>query len=167
MLDKTLFVWILLFILGVVIGVAAYRQVLPLILPLLKTEIGTAAKLRGLKAFSFIFFKNAFVVLLCILWGKITKGIFPALVCFLNGTVLGFIGAVLVKYGHIAWWKYAAALLPHGVIELAAVFLGCSIGIASLTRWEKLQFSKYPLAMLVLAACIETWVSAAIAKKIL
>lgn len=81
--------------------------------------------------------------------------------------VVGLVGAVLSEYGGIAWWKYVIALLPHGVIELAAVFLGCAIGAAALTMKEKLVLLKYPIVMLAVAACIETWISTAIANRII
>lgn len=170
LLDRSVFVWVFLFALGVAAGALLYRAFLPHMVPLLKLGARAAGEIGGsggLKTVLFIFLKNALVVLLCVLLGRVTKGVFPALVCLLNGVILGFLGAILARYGHVAWWKYAVALLPHGVIELAAVFLGCAIGVTALTRKEKLVLLKYPLAMLAVAACVETWVSAAIANRII
>lgn len=168
--NRSVFVWVLLFVLGTVAGAFAYRLILPQMMPLLKLGFKAAGELDspgGLKMVVFIFLKNALVVLLCVLLGRATKGVFPAAVCFLNGGILGFLGAILARYGNVAWWKYVIALSPHGVIELAAVFLGCAIGMAALTRREKLALLKYPLAMLAVAACIETWISTLIANKII
>lgn len=168
--NRSVFVWVLLFALGAVAGAFAYSMILPQMMPLLKLGARAAGEIGGsgsLKAVVFIFLKNALVVLLCVMLGRTTKGVFPAAVCFLNGGILGFLGAVLARYGNVAWWKYVIALSPHGVIELAAVFLGCAIGVAALTRREKLALLKYPLAMLAVAACIETWISTAIANRII
>lgn len=170
LLNRSVLVWVLLFALGAVAGAIAYSMILPWMMPLLKLGAKAAGELNspgGLKTVLFIFLKNALVVLLCVLLGRTTRGIFPAAVCFINGGVLGFLGAVLARYGNVAWWKYVIALSPHGIIELAAVFLGCAIGMAALTRREKLILLKYPLAMLAIAACIETWISTAIANRII
>lgn len=169
-LNKSFFFWVFLFALGTAAGALLYKTLLPHAVPLLKLGAKTAGEINssgGVKAAAFIFLKNALVVVLCVLLGRFTRGVFPAAVCFLNGGVLGFLGAVLANYGHVAWWRYAVALLPHGVVELPAVFLACAIGVAALNGREKLSLMKYPLAMLVAAACIEVWVSSAIANRII
>lgn len=170
LLNKSFFVWIALFAVGAAAGVLLYGVLLPHAVPLLKLGAKAAGQITGsggVKAALFIFMKNALVVILCVLLGRPTRGLFPAAVCAINGGVLGFIGAVLAKLGHVAWWRYVAALLPHGVVELPAVFLACAIGVMALSAREKLSLMRYPLAMLVAAACIEVWVSAGIANKII
>lgn len=121
----------------------------------------------GIEAALFIFMKNLSVVFLCALLGRGTRGTFPALVCFINGGILGFLGAVMRAYGGVSWWRYVAVLSPHGVLELAAVFAACTIGLLAASVKEKLCLLKIPFAMLVAAACLEVWVSSGLADRIL
>lgn len=170
MCNRSAFIWPVVFALGAAAGVFACDEVLPHAVPVLKLGLGAAERLNGTGGPTtalFIFSKNILVVLLCVLLGGITRGIYPAFICLINGCVVGLVGAVLSEYGGIAWWKYVIALLPHGIIELAAVFLGCAIGAAALTMKEKLVLLKYPIAMLAVAACVETWISTAIANRII
>lgn len=117
--------------------------------------------------FAFILVKNTIVAVLCVTLGNITKGIFPTIVCTANGIVLGFIGGLLCNLGDVSWWKYIIALSPHGVLELTAIFITCTIGIMSIRVKEKMRITLVPLSMLVVAAIIETWVSPIVASSIL
>ena len=54
-------------------------------------------------------------------------GIVPALFLMVNGVVLG---VVFILSSHSRGiWLTLLGILPHGVIELAAVFLGTAIGL--------------------------------------
>lgn len=169
-LKKPFLMCAALFALGVAVGALPYARLLPRLLPALKLGMGAAEKIAssgGLEAALIIFLKNASVAILCLLLGRPTRGLFPGLVCFINGCVVGFIGAVLSGFARVAWWRYAAALLPHGVVELPAIFLACAVGTAALERRRKLSLAKYPLMMLAVAACIEVWVSALVADRMI
>ena len=73
-----------------------------------------------------IFFNNSVKTLAAILLG-LAIGIVPALLLVVNGVVLG---AVLFLSSHSRGvWPSLLSILPHGVIELAAVFLGTAMGL--------------------------------------
>lgn len=75
-----------------------------------------------------------------ILWNNVSKalmamalgllgGIFPILMLVMNGMVLGFLLGELSSAGANMWDVVVKSLLPHGVVELAAIFLACAFGI--------------------------------------
>jgi stage II sporulation protein M len=89
--------------------------------------VKTFAGLPRLKLAAAIFVNNTIKTLLAILLGALF-GIIPAFFLLANGVALG-----------VAWslsasargpWLSLLSLLPHGVLELPAVFLGTSIGLA-------------------------------------
>jgi stage II sporulation protein M len=88
--------------------------------------VKTFAGLPRLKLAGAIFLNNAAKTLLAILLGTLL-GIVPGFFLVANGVALG-----------VAWslstsmrgpWLSLLSLLPHGVLELPAVFLGTSIGM--------------------------------------
>jgi len=74
----------------------------------------------------FIFVNNASTCFLSILFG-LFLGIFPISVLVLNGFLMGYLAYNAFIERGIAY--PIAALFPHGVIELAAVFLCCALGL--------------------------------------
>jgi stage II sporulation protein M len=88
--------------------------------------VKTFAGLSRLKLAGAIFVNNAAKTLLAILLGTLL-GIVPGFFLLANGVALG-----------VAWslstsmrgpWLSLLSLLPHGILELPAVFLGTSIGL--------------------------------------
>jgi stage II sporulation protein M len=89
--------------------------------------VKTFAGMPRLKLAAAIFVNNTIKTLLAILLGALF-GIIPAFFLLANGIALG-----------VAWslsasargpWLSLLSLLPHGILELPAVFLGTSIGLA-------------------------------------
>ena len=74
-----------------------------------------------------IFFNNAVKTLLAIVLG-IVLGIVPTIFLLANGIALGV--AWSVSSATRGPWISLLSLLPHGVLELPAVFLGTSIGLS-------------------------------------
>lgn len=74
-----------------------------------------------------IFFNNAVKTLLAIVLG-IVLGIVPTIFLLANGIALGVAWSVSVATR--GPWISLLSLLPHGVLELPAVFLGTSIGLS-------------------------------------
>lgn len=73
-----------------------------------------------------IFLNNSVKTLAAILLG-LAIGIVPALFLVVNGVVLG---AVVFLSSHSRGvWPSLLSILPHGVVELTAVFLGTAIGL--------------------------------------
>jgi stage II sporulation protein M len=73
-----------------------------------------------------IFLNNSVKTLAAILLG-LAIGIVPALFLVVNGVVLGVV--FFLSSHNRGVWPSLLAILPHGVIELAAVFLGTAIGL--------------------------------------
>jgi stage II sporulation protein M len=73
-----------------------------------------------------IFLNNSVKTLAAILLG-LAIGIVPALFLVVNGVVLGVVFFLSTHSRGV--WPSLLAILPHGVIELAAVFLGTAIGL--------------------------------------
>ncbi|ACX51938.1 protein of unknown function DUF95 transmembrane [Ammonifex degensii KC4] len=113
---------------------------------------------------TFVYLKNFLVAALCFLGARPTRGIFPGVVCLVNGLVLGWLGAVLAEAG-VSPWRYAGALAPHGVVELPAVFAASALGMARTGGGATRQFAPVACALLV-AACIEVFVSPHVAKVV-
>jgi len=73
-----------------------------------------------------IFLNNSVKTLAAILLG-LAIGIVPALFLVVNGVVLGVV--FFLSSHSRGVWPSLLAILPHGILELAAVFLGTAIGL--------------------------------------
>jgi len=75
--------------------------------------------------FAFIFKNNASSAFTSVLFG-IFFGIYPLFSMILNGYVLGFVAIRSVEVGGLrVLWQ----LVPHGILELPAIFLSVGLGI--------------------------------------
>jgi len=74
-----------------------------------------------------IFFNNSVKTLLVILLGPLL-GLAPVLFLLVNGAILGAVIPVAVESRGL--WTAIMTILPHGILELPAIFLGTSIGIS-------------------------------------
>lgn len=81
-----------------------------------------------LTMFSLIAANNIFVSILAMALG-IIAGLFPLFMLVTNGMVLGYLFNGIAEEGHNVWLIVVKAILPHGIIELAAVFLACAFGL--------------------------------------
>jgi stage II sporulation protein M len=73
-----------------------------------------------------IFLNNAFKTFCAIVLGALI-GIIPVIFLLANGVALGV--ALSISTQTRGLWPALLAILPHGIIELPAVFLGTSIGL--------------------------------------
>ena len=86
--------------------------------------------------FSSIFIHNVLAAFLMMLFG-IGAGIFPAIMMWLNGLLMGFVTFLMVSHAHVPAWKVIVfGLLPHGIFELTALLwasaLGLQVGFAAI-----------------------------------
>jgi stage II sporulation protein M len=115
-----------------------------------------------------IFFKNSLAVVLCIALAKRTRGISISLLLGMNGLI---IGSVLTMW-YLTDMSLAvifAGVMPHGIFEFTAVFLGSAYGLKLLLTKEsvlnkyksliKNKVIKILLPMLFLAACMEVYIT--------
>lgn len=121
-------------------------------------------------AFLLIFGKNVFVAVLATLAGTKIYGLFPVMVCLVNGLVVGAVAREAAAY--ISPAAIFAGFAVHGVPELAALFLVC--GHAAKLAWskekveqkEKFAVFKYALPILLAAAALEVFVTPAVMEKL-
>lgn len=124
-----------------------------------------------------IFLNNALKTLMAILLGM-AFGVVPGIFLLANGVALGVALSLSVQARGL--WPSLLSILPHGVLELPAVFLGTSIGLLLgiqtikrlLGRSEITLGTELPNAMryyftvilplLLLAALVEAYLTAAV-----
>jgi stage II sporulation protein M len=120
---------LLLFGAGIVIGLMVVSH-FPALADHFEETLATFVKLfTGMSRFKLaaaIFFNNAFKTLLAILFG-VLLGVIPGFFLLANGIALGVAWSVSSRARGA--WLSLLSLLPHGVLELPAVFLGTSIGL--------------------------------------
>jgi len=120
---------IVFFVVGAVIGAAVASRYPGLADYFGDSVTGFLKTFRGLPKVQLaaaIFLNNSVKTLAAILLG-LAIGIVPALFLVLNGVVLGVV--FFLSSHSRGVWPSLLTILPHGVIELAAVFLGTAIGL--------------------------------------
>jgi stage II sporulation protein M len=125
-----------------------------------------------------IFFNNSLKTLLVIVCGPLF-GLVPVIFLLINGAILGAVIPAAVESRGL--WIALMTLLPHGIFELPAIFLGTSIGLrlgvhplrrlvghTEMTLYREFVrglrvFAKVILPLLLLAAAVEVFVTPLIA----
>jgi stage II sporulation protein M len=169
------FVFFLFVLLGF-LSALANPQGADLIAKSLTKALGFVKNFTPSSIFLFIFFNNTIKTLLVMLLGMFF-GVIPILFLMINGYILGIIAAVKINQGVV---KIIAGLLPHGIFELAGIFIACGYGLWlgykfwRLVRYNEsfkqyfieslINFVKIVLPLLLVAALIETFVTAQIIK---
>jgi stage II sporulation protein M len=59
----------------------------------------------------------------------IIAGIFPIFMLVTNGMILGYLFGGIANEGNNVWPLIIKGLLPHGIVELSALFLACGFGM--------------------------------------
>jgi stage II sporulation protein M len=114
---------------GTVIGLMSVTHFPELAGRFESSVVGFVKMFRGLSRFELaaaIFLNNALKTLLGILLGSLF-GIIPVVFLLANGIALGVVFSLSVKSR--GPWLSLLSILPHGILELPAVFLGTSIGL--------------------------------------
>lgn len=122
------------------------------------------AKVVSSNSFMFtiaIFLKNLSVAMMCFLTAKLSKGLVPGFIMIVNGVIIGFAVTILNISG-IPMESIVMAILPHGIIELPALFLFCAIGMYGLNK-EYWRITGIPILMLLIAAGVENYITPLIA----
>ncbi len=118
-------------------------------------------------------FINNFGACLLLFLGGASFGILTIFIMSLNGIVIGAIMEIIHK-DH-SWVFIAAALLPHGIFEIPAFIISGALGIllaqSLISEWyggadtageaQKLAriFLLYVLPLVVVAACVEAFIT--------
>jgi stage II sporulation protein M len=147
---------------------------------LLSDELASLEKLGGILApftftmFIFVFLKNVITLLFSFIFSPILA-IIPVVTLLLNGWIVGLVSTVVTEQKSLGF--VLAGILPHGVIELPALFIGeaaaLSFGITAviaLFKKEKrelflpslkqnLRYLTLAVALMLPAAAIETFLT--------
>jgi stage II sporulation protein M len=115
-----------------------------------------------------IFLKNSLAVVLCICLARRTRGISISLLLGLNGLI---IGSVLTMWylTDLSLTMIIVGIMPHGIFEFTAVFLGSAYGLKLLLTREsvlkkynnliKNKIIRILIPLLLVAACIEAYIT--------
>lgn len=173
---------IVLFALGALGGglaVILYPEAASHLQDLLKQFAKMFQGMPKLKLVAAIFLNNSLKTLLAILMGPLL-GLAPVIFLMVNGAILGAVIPVAVESKGL--WSSIMTIVPHGILELPAIFLGTSIGLKlGLHPFRRLAgkadrtflfelghglqlFFKVILPLLLLAAAIEVFVTPFIAN---
>jgi len=167
------------FLLGMPLGYAMYDRVEGLMLPVLKQLKDMISQGTNLETALNIFFNNYKVSIYLVVAGTL---ILPTLfIMFTNGFLVGFI----IKYLQVkdlGLVFFLKGIIPHGIFELPALFIaggiGLRIGLSFLSPDNKKRTKNVSQSireaaaihmvvvtpLLLLAAFIETYISAALIK---
>lgn len=80
-------------------------------------------------AFFWIIFKNNLTACLMTMYLGIMVGIFPVFTMALNGMVMGFLFGGMADEGRNVGMLIVKGILPHGIVELPALFLAAGFGM--------------------------------------
>jgi len=110
-----------------------------------------------------IWVKNVTVAAILLVLGGYLGGIVSYLVIVFNAALLGILGRYLIASGY-SWRFLAAGVLPHGIVELPAIFLAGAMAIHAVKRrmpfWRRLTRGLARVApLLLVAAAIETFIT--------
>ena len=158
-------IWAAILAIGIIIGVIGYQLLIPIILPSIQQTFEyidkTAATENAFgKPFSLmiiIFLKNLSVALICFITAKLSKGFIPGFIMLMNGMVIGMLG-VLVTNSGMPVMSFIMGVLPHGIVELPALFLASAIGMFGI-RQDSWRIASIPFLMLLVAAGIESYIT--------
>ena len=128
---------------GIVIGLMIVSHFPELADKFESSVVGFVKNFRGLSKLELaaaIFLNNTLKTVLAILLGSLF-GIIPAVFLLGNGIALGVIFSLSAQTRGL--WLSLLSIVPHGLLELPAVFLGTSIGLMVGSRVMK-QFFRPP-----------------------
>jgi stage II sporulation protein M len=165
-----------LFAIGIIVGLAVPSSITSLISEELAAlgELGGALAPSSFSMLIFIFITNAVTLLFSFALSPIFC-LVPIVTLFLNGCIVGLVSTIVMEEESLGF--VLAGLLPHGIIELPAFFIGeaaaLSFGtvvVVALFRKEKrnlilpslkrnLKYLGIALALMIPAAIIETYVT--------
>jgi stage II sporulation protein M len=165
---------------GIVIGLMSVMHFPELAGHFESSVVGFVKIFRGFSRFELagaIFLNNALKTLVGIILGSLF-GIIPVVFLLANGIALGVVFSLSAQSRGL--WLSVLSILPHGILELPAVFLGTSIGLMvgshvvkrlfgraqTTPRGELVQglrfFCTVILPLLLMAALVEAFLTSAL-----
>ena len=127
---------IIFFLLAAILGFAN-ADYLKSLEEILKQLIDQTQDLSGMELLIFIFLNNILISFQTLIAG-IFAGIIPIIITLINGIVIGFVLERTAQISIANWWR----ILPHGIFELAGVFIALGMGLRLGKDILKKYFSK-------------------------
>lgn len=167
------------FVMGTVVGLVfpdAFNPVFAFIRQVYKNILGTGTEISHIQLVWVIFKQNVQAVLIGLCFG-VMLGIVPFLIVAGNFFIIGFLFSSTLRKSIVSGLVMLAVLLPHGIVELPALLLGCAFGVRLGLFWmmpekkltilqkfgvgikDALAAAPLIIVLLFLAAFIEVYVS--------
>jgi uncharacterized membrane protein SpoIIM required for sporulation len=163
---KEIWPWAIFLLASSILGAYFNNQLAHVLADFLKTSLSltdnpAAKKVLAVPIAMVLFYllKNGSVALLCVVTGWPTRGIIPASIVVVNGVMIGLVSGLLQQNNILQMWQFGLCLAPHGIFEVFAILLACAIGIQKIDLKSKMKLFKIPVALLVVAAFMEAYVS--------
>ena len=123
--KKIFYMLMILFAIGFIIAFIMADDIAPVLMPMLKEAL-LEGNVTSIDAFSIMFhnLKSA----ITIFFASTLFGIFAVISIIANGFVVGFMAGYTIKSFNTLI-IFLALILPHGIIEIPALFLSCASGI--------------------------------------
>ena len=162
---KKSWIWAVILTVGIIVGIIGYKLFVPVFMPAIlqtvdyidKTEVAKTAFSKPFSLMIIIFLKNLSVAIICFFSAKISKGLMPGFIMLVNGIAIGLVG-VMLSFSGMSVMSYVMGLIPHGIVELPALFLVCAIGMYGVNK-ESWRLTSVPALMLLMAAGIESYIT--------
>ncbi|WP_407379315.1 stage II sporulation protein M [Methanobrevibacter sp.] len=123
--KKIFLILIILFAIGFVIGAILANDIAPILMPILK-EAMIEENATSIDAFNIM--SHNLNSAITIIFASVFFAIFAVISIISNGFVIGFMAGYTVKSVNTLI-LYLVLILPHGIIELPALFCSCASGI--------------------------------------
>ena len=124
--NKKIFgILLILFIIGLVLGAVFADDIAGVLMPILREAL-LSEDMTSMDAFNILIHNETTAVTTVLL--SVFFGIFSIFSIFFNGFVIGFMGGYMVKSTYTLI-IYLTLIIPHGIIEIPALFCTCASGI--------------------------------------
>lgn len=123
--KKIFLILLIFFILGFIIAWILADDIAPILIPILKEAMGVD-DMNSINAFDIMYHNLSSCVLMFLV--SVVFGIFAIFSIFVNGFTIGFLGGYIVKSSS-SLILFLALILPHGILEIPALFCSCTSGI--------------------------------------
>ncbi len=104
--------------------------------------------IKTVSDFFMVYIIKAAIIMICMLAAKTTRGIFPAVLVFLIGCMLGIFIALI----NISKEQLLTGISFYYLFDLVSLCWACSIGSLKISLKDKMYLFIYPMALLFLGS---------------
>jgi len=151
-----IWVWLVLFSIAVILSATLSHLVIAYLYPSLSSTIfelkssQDANWIRIAGNFFTAYIAKAVIAMVCLLSAKTTRGIFPAIVVVLIGSIYG-ISITLINIST----EHLLTVIPFNYLfDVVCLFWACSIGLLEINLKGKMYLFIYPMTLLFLVSFV-------------